>query len=64
MILNIHKTKEKFPPLNERILRFKIKNKDIREIWFDTVFENEGVFIWENGEEVHKNDYWSTGAPQ
>jgi len=58
--LKILKPKDKFPPINERILRFIIKENEIREIWFDTVFEVHGKFIWENGEEV-KNDWYSSG---
>jgi len=61
MTNKVYTVKQKFPPLNERIPRYVIKKNEIREMWFDSVYEINGKFVWENSEEVSPEDYWTTG---
>jgi hypothetical protein len=58
--MKIHKAKEKTPPFNERVIRFIVKNEEIREIWFCTLYFNNKP-VWENGDILNPDDYWSSG---
>jgi hypothetical protein len=59
MKLKIHKAKHKTPPQKERVIRYKVKDNEIRELWFCSVKKINNGYVWECGDLLQDDDLWS-----